>query len=635
MELDFRKVGLKCGLELHQQLDTGKLFCRTPSILREDAPHYTIKRKLRPVVSELGEFDKAALEAFQKGLSYVYEGYHDTVSLVELDEEPPQKIDPQAFKTVLQIAMMLNSNVIDEIYTMRKMVIDGSNTSGFQRTALVATGGEVKLQNKRLGIQTIVIEEDSARPSKKTDTEIYYRLDRLGIPLIELATAPGIETPEEAKEAALAIGKIFRLTGKVKRGLGTIRQDLNISIRDGARVEIKGVQELEIIDEYVRREVQRQHNLVEIKNELRKKGVKAENLKYVAKEVTKHLLKSESKIIKGALSKNEIILGIKLHKFSGLLGKELQPSRRLGTEFADHVKTKTGLRGLFHSDELPNYGITTQEKEAVAKELGCAMNDAFVILAGPHEKAMMAINAVSERAIQCLEGVPEETRGAIEGGNTEYLRPLPGAARMYPETDLESIVVSEQMLKEVQKTLPKSEEEREKLYQKLGLNEKYVQEMKLSNYAPFFEGLVQKGFEPKRAAIFLLENLVEAKRDGAKPDNLSEQDLEEILTGIKEGKVTKEIQKEIIIQKSQNPSLGIDSLLAKSGITSADKGEAQKIIRQIVAKNMAIIKSHGVRAVGPLMGDAMKALKGKAAGKDISSMLSTEIKKAMGRPKDV
>jgi len=624
---DYEKLGLKCGLEVHQQLDTGKLFIRTPSRLRDEKPDYTIERKLRPVVSELGEMDKAALEAYEKDLSYVYEGYNDTISLIELDEEPPQKTDADAMKTILEVALMAESNVIDEIFPMRKMVIDGSNTSGFQRTMLVATSGKIKLKNKELGIQTMALEEDSARPMEKTDDKIVYRLDRLGIPLIELATEPGIKTPEEAKEAALAIGTLFRRTCNAKRGLGTIRQDLNVSIREGARIELKGVQELEIIDEYVRREVQRQATLIEIKKELEKRGVSEKTLKGNSKEVSKVFAGTQAKIIKSALETKNIVMGLKLENFKGLIGKELQPNRRLGTEFASYVKVKTGLRGIFHSDEMPNYGISENEIKEIYKELGCGNQDAFVLVAAPKEKAEKAIKVVYERALQCLRGVPEETRGAIDEGNSEYLRPLPGAARMYPETDLDSITIDKKTLLEIQKDLPLQVAEREKLYAKFGLNEKMINDMKLSNFARFFERKVKEKFDAKRLAVFLSEGLVEARRNGAMIENLGEKEIEEFVNGIQTGKITKEIQTELLIAKSKEPETPLETLLKGIGAESVESSEVHKIISEIVKKNEKQVKELGMRAIAPLMGDAMKELKGKVSGKEISEMLSKEIKK--------
>ncbi len=631
MEYDYKALGLKCGLECHQQLDTGKLFSRTPSALREDKPHFKVKRRLRPVVSELGEHDRAALEAFEKGLHYIYEGYRDTVSLVELDEEPPQDVDREALGAVLEVALMCGCNILDEMFVMRKNVIDGSNTSGFQRTMLVATGGMVNAKQKGIGIQTLVLEEDSARPMERTNENITYRLDRLGIALIELATEPTIASPEEAKEVARAIGNVFRLTGKARRGLGSIRQDLNVSIRGGARVEIKGVQELELIDEYVRREVGRQLRLLELKQELAGRGVTKTALYSEPKNIT-HVFKStESKILKNSLAKGESIFGIRLEKFSGLAGFEIQPGRRVGTEFADQVKKRAGLRGIFHSDEMPNYGINEKEIIEMETELGCSKDDAFVIVAGQKEKALSALRAVCERAVQCLDGVPEETRGALEDGNTEYLRPLPGAARMYPETDLETIVADTNLLQKIRQSLPRSLEEREKLYAKWGLNEKHIDEMKLSNYAKLFEKAVMGGADAKKTAVFLLEGLVEARREleapaaakqeGATARNLDAKALEEFISAINSGKVAKEIQKELIIEKCKNPGLGIDQLLARKGTQSAGKSAVSQVVAQVIERNSALIKAEGERAFSALMGDAMKELRGRASGKEISDAL--------------
>ncbi|MEK6957709.1 MAG: Glu-tRNA(Gln) amidotransferase subunit GatE [archaeon] len=632
MDFDYKALGLKCGLECHQQLDTGKLFSRTPSMLREDSPHYRVERKLRPVVSEFGEYDKAALEAFKKGLTYVYEGYNDTTSLVELDEEPPQECDKEALHTILEVALLAESKILDELFTMRKAVIDGSNTSGFQRTMLVSTGGKIKMKNKELGIQTIVLEEDAARPVEKTNEKIVYRLDRLGIPLIELATEPSITTPEEAKEAARAIGKLFRITCRAKRGLGTIRQDLNVSIREGARVEIKGVQELEIIDEYVRREIQRQYSLIAAKKELEKKGAKKELLKFEPKNIGKIFEKTGAKILKSTLEKKDSIMALKLPEFAGILGKELQPNRRVGTELSDNVKTKTGLKGLFHSDELPNYGITQSEVDAVRKELGCGSGDAFIIIAGPQEKALHGIEAALERAKQCLEGVPEETRGAIEGGNTEYLRPLPGAARMYPETDLDPIIVDKKTLKEIKKDLPLGTEQRKQLYAKWGLNEKHCEEMKLSNYARFFERLVQKEkFDAKKTAVFLLETLVEARREGINADSFTEPRLEEFLKAMESGKIMKEVALEMLTKATENPFIGVEELVKREGHGSAGTKELEQAIRKIVQSNSAMVKEKGMNSFAALMGDTMKELRGKASGSEISTILKKEIQSIIGQ----
>ncbi|MCS7134508.1 MAG: Glu-tRNA(Gln) amidotransferase subunit GatE, partial [Candidatus Pacearchaeota archaeon] len=254
-------------------LDTHKLFCKCPSLIRQEEPDIIVKRKLHAVAGETGKIDVAASYEESKKKTYVYEAYRDTTCLVELDEEPPHEINDEALRIALQISLLLNAKPFEITQIMRKTVIDGSNPSGFQRTLLLAYDGFVKLNNKKIPIQTICLEEDSARIIKQTETETFFRVDRLGIPLVEITTAPIIETPEEAKEVALKIGEILR-SCKVKRGLGTIRQDINMSIMGKSRIEIKGVQEPNLIVQTIKKEIERQLNLLaqgkEIQAEVRK-----------------------------------------------------------------------------------------------------------------------------------------------------------------------------------------------------------------------------------------------------------------------------------------------------------------------------------------------------------------------------
>jgi len=336
-EIDYIKVGALVGIEVHQQLDTRtKLFCNCPTEIREDDPDSTFIRRLRPTQSELGEVDPAALFEFQKERLHVYEHYDDSVCLVEQDEEPPHLLDEEAIDFALEIALLMNSEPVDEIQIMRKLVIDGSNTTGFQRSVVIAFGGAIEVDGLTVPIQTIGIEEDAARKIREEGNRTFWRLDRLGIPLIEVATAPAMKTPEQAQATALRIGQIFRVTGKVKRGLGTIRQDINVSIKDGAIIEIKGVQKLNIIRQVVKYEVQRQVELLAIRNELKTAGVKATHIKKNVHDVSTLFAKSESKVIKGALKRKEGVYALILPGFAGFVGRELQPNRRLGSEFADH-----------------------------------------------------------------------------------------------------------------------------------------------------------------------------------------------------------------------------------------------------------------------------------------------------------
>lgn len=266
MTLDYKKLGFKCGIEIHQQLDTGKLFCRCPSIVHDSNPDISVMRKLRASAGETGDIDAAAKYEHEKDRYIIYEGCSTSSCLVELDEEPPHEIEKEALNISLKIAKMLNCNAIEFVQFMRKTVIDGSNTSGFQRTALIATEGSIKTSKGDIGIQTVCLEEEAAKKIEENKGFIKFRLDRLGVPLVEIATEPIAKDPEHVKEIAQEIGKILRSTN-VKRGIGTIRQDINISIKGHPRVEIKGFQDLKSIPKVVENEVKRQiSNLQKKKN---------------------------------------------------------------------------------------------------------------------------------------------------------------------------------------------------------------------------------------------------------------------------------------------------------------------------------------------------------------------------------
>ena len=269
-ELDYNKIGLKCGLEIHQQLDTKKLFCNCPSVLRKDEPDFNVRRKLHAVAGESGEIDVAAKYQVSLDKEFVYEGY-DTTCLVELDEEPPREINEEALEVALQVSKLLNCDIVDEIEIMRKTVVDGSNVSGFQRTSLIAVDGHMSTSLGKIHIPTISIEEEAAQKLEGGKDFVKYKLDRLGIPLIEIATDASIKNNEHAKEVAAQIGMILRSVQGIKRGLGTIRQDVNVSINKGARTEIKGFQDLRSIPKVVDYEIHRQLKLIKQDKKLRER----------------------------------------------------------------------------------------------------------------------------------------------------------------------------------------------------------------------------------------------------------------------------------------------------------------------------------------------------------------------------
>ncbi|MEB2835777.1 MAG: Glu-tRNA(Gln) amidotransferase subunit GatE [Desulfurococcales archaeon] len=633
--IDYGAIGLTVGLEIHQQLATKtKLFCGCPAEL-SDEEHDEFRRRLRPTRSELGEVDIAALFEWRKGRVYEYEAPHHHSCLVEADEEPPHPINREAVVIAMAVAKALGSWIVDEVHVMRKIVIDGSNTSGFQRTAIVALGGSIRVEGRDYSIETIVVEEDAARKLGERGRTTRYRLDRLGIPLIEIATGPDMHTPEEAYKVALAIGRLLRLTGKVKRGLGTIRQDLNVSIRGGAKTEIKGVQRLDLIPRVVEYEALRQLRLLEIRDELRRRGVKAEDVRAVEPvDVTEIFRGTASKVVRRAIEAGGVVLALRLPGFHGLLGRELVPGRRLGTELADYARFWGGVGGLFHSDELPKYGITREEVEEVYNALGARRGwDAFVLVAGDPDSARRAIEAVRERAAQATIGVPEETRAANEDGTTRFLRPRPGSARMYPETDIPPLLVTEDMHDEAEKIKPEPVEVKlKRLVEEYGLPRDMAERVISDIRLDLIERLIRR-FHPRVpakliASIFTV-TLKGIKSKGADPEAVRDEHLEEIVEMLAEGRIAKEAVEPLLVELSKHPGETARQAAERLGLTSVSREEAERIVEEIVRSNVAIIKERRERAHGPIMGRAMAKLRGRIDGRIVSELVAKKIKEVL------
>lgn len=609
--MDYESIGLKVGIEIHQQLDTQhKLFCYCPTVQRDiDESNFEFFRYLRSKRSEIGEVDRAAEEEVARSKKFIYKAY-DTTCLVEADEEPPRELNREALSIAIQIAKMLRMKVVDEVHVMRKIVIDGSNTTGFQRTALLAFDGFIDVNGDIIGIDTLCIEEEACRKIEDRKNEVVYSLDRLGIPLVEIGTSANIKNPSQAKKVAAKLGMILRSTGKVKRGLGTIRQDVNISIRDGARVEIKGVQNLDILDKVVEYEVIRQKNLLEIKNELINRKAEVKKTVFDFSEVFRN---TESKVMRKA----KFVGGILLRKFGGLVGREIQPGRRLGTEFADIAKM-FGLGGIFHTDELPAYGISEQEVSEIRKIAEAKEDDAVVLAAGEKERVENALERIIQRAEYCLTGVPEETRRANEDGTTSYLRPLPGAARMYPETDVPAVRITEEMLSV---EIPELIEERVGRYiSDYGLSEDLARAIADSEYFRLFEEYAGK-LTPTIAARVIHLTPADLKKDGIDISKLQENHFRFALDLIAEGKIAKEGAEEVLKILCEKPDATEKEVMDVIGKT----GDIDSFIEKLVEDKRDFIVEKGKNAFKPLMGLVMKEFRGKVDGKIVAEKLKKAI----------
>ena len=478
--LNYEKLKFKSGLEIHQQLDTKKLFCSCPSVLRNDEPDLIATRKLHAVAGEKGEVDVAAQYQAALKKEFIYEFYKDNNCLIELDEEPPHVINQEALKIALQVAFLLNCKIIPLTQIMRKTVIDGSNTSGFQRTVLIARDGFIETSYGKVGIDTLCLEEDSARKISDDNGKIIYRLDRLGIPLIEIATAPDIKSPEQAKECALHIGEILR-SCKVKRGIGTIRQDVNVSIKNEKRVELKGVQDMKIFVKIIESEVLRQK-------------------------------------------------------------------------------------------KLSDAGKPTSS----------------------------------------------EVRNALPTGLTEFIRPMPGADRMYPETDLFLLKISREFINEIKKELPKLKSEIEGELNKTGLSQEMIKLLLNQNKVDEFKNLLKiyenPNFIAKMILLFPKEISAKTEKSLENIEKIFEEIYGDILIALNKKKISESDVKEILTKfaKGENFENAIK-------IEKTDSGEIEEKIMKLIREKPGLSEN-------AYMGLVMTEMKGKIDGKTAKDIIKKFVK---------
>ena len=651
------QLGFMCGIEVHQQLATGKLHSRQPSELFDvtietvpaDWPRYA--RKLRLASGEGGKVDVAARFEKRRNRSFVYIQSPNS-GLIELDESPPLSHDSDALDVALTVSAMLGAKPVGAVQTMRKTVVDGSNTSGFQRTSLISTDGTLKTDTGDVGIDVLCLEEDSARKLDTIPTDhgeqVIYNLDRLGVPLIEIATSPDIQSPEHAKETAMALGRTLRDTRRVRRGLGSIRQDLNVSVACGDRVEIKGCQDLGWIPQIVRLEMVRQVHMYRLANELRSSlglpplppnrdlddtGTELEIAEAVAKhiplefsDVTNAFASCESRMVTEGLAKGYTMLSLPLNGFAGKIGSKTLDVEgaqlpRLGRELAGAAKL-AGVRGVFHSDELPAYGIEKEHVEAVRKQLELATNDAFVLCLAPPWQARLALESVGRRARLAFHRIPQEVRnvvvkkGAPDDGTTTPMRPLPGGARMYPETDVPTIPIHDDFWQGIIQNLPMRQEERMARLTQTELSEDQCKQL-LSRELDdvFFDHHESK---TKAWGTLLLEH------ESVQPAVLST-----ILTVREAGGITREGIEQVVDNFAQAHRITIQEVEAyadENGLVPADIGDLESIVEGIVLERIDFVQERGMGAMGPLMGVVMGACPG-VDGKEVSAVLRAMIQR--------
>jgi glutamyl-tRNA(Gln) amidotransferase subunit E len=630
--LDPREIRLRVGIELHRQLKTPqKLFCACPSV-REDGG-VEFRRMLRPSESELGEVDPAAMFEASRGGWIKYRAGLSSSCLVEADEEPPHPVNMDALKTALIVCSMLNSEIVDEVHVMRKIVIDGSNTAGFQRTMVVGLGGEVKWPGGSSGsvpIQTITLEEDAARILPEGHGSRDYSLDRLGIPLIEISLSPVTASPQEIQNLALFLGRLLKSTGRVERGLGSVRQDLNVSVMGGEVVEVKGVQQLDMVVRVLEFEVRRQLWFHNLSVELRKLGLTKEGLDLNPVDLSELFHVGTGGVISKALKDGGVVFGLVAPRMRGIFSREPAPGIRLGRELAD-IARALGLGGLLHSDELPNEWLTQEDVSSIRKMLEAKEEDGFLLVAGEKKTVEMCMSAIKNRLRQTLEGVPAETRSATPDGQTRFSRPRPGSARMYPETDIEPVTVTDEMVSEARSLVPKPwEEQVGDVMKKFGLGREQAERIVDSDYYELFLEVSSEGvLQPSFVASTLTETLVGLRREGAENAVIDEVELRKLFEMIAGGRIAKEAAARVLEAVLRGEAKGVTEAVRLLKISPLTLDELREVIRETLKEHAELVRTRKMSAFSALMGDVMSRVRGRVDG----AVVSEELRRAIEEEK--
>ncbi|MEM3637104.1 MAG: Glu-tRNA(Gln) amidotransferase subunit GatE [Conexivisphaerales archaeon] len=636
------EINLKVGLEIHRQIrSSAKLFCScSPGKENEKekekeeegkVEEKSFRRRFRPSESELGEVDPAALFEARKGLWISYVANKESSCLVEADEEPPHDINSHALETAIMVCRILNSEVVDEIQVMRKMVIDGSNTTGFQRTMVVGLGGSFRAGGKEIGVQTVTLEEDAARILESKEGERRYSLDRLGIPLIEVSLEPVTASPRVVQEIALALGRLLKATGRMEKGLGSVRQDINISVMNGEIVEVKGVQQLDLVSKVVQFEAERQVWMNELAKIMKERGLKSGFMEEQVTDLSSIFSNTKSKIVASGMKKGDKVLAMRAKGMKGLLSLEPKPNMRLGKELADLARFYS-LGGLFHSDELPGYGIGEEEVLRVREALQCKDDDAFILIVGEEERARLCMQALCRRLEHALLGPPAETRAATDAGETRFIRPRPGSARMYPETDIPPIPITDELIARIDRLIPPSWDEQVKqLKQSYGLGDEQAEKLLDSDYLDLFKKVcISTSLQPSFVASLLTEGLVGLRREGLNVSaTISDGILLDLFSRISKGEIAKEAALDMLRSVAKGESKDIQDAIQKLGFQRLSIEELAALVRQIVRQEKKLVHERRERAFSALMGMVMEKVRGRVDGSVVSSELKNAIEEEL------
>jgi len=620
-EADYQTVGFKSGLEIHQQLLTDKkLFCRCPAGIYSDNYDAEILRHMRPTLSELGVYDGTALMEFKTKKEIIYRINRNTVCTYEMDDTPPFLINEDALDIALGIGMLYNCKLVDELHIARKQYLDGSIPTGFQRTAIYAVDGWIPYKDRKVKIVQMSIEEDSCREVSDFSHNRIYLTDRLGMPLIETVTGPDMRTPQEAAEVGWICAHLVRSTHKVRRGIGAARQDVNVSVEGGTRVEIKGVPKIGMIPLLTHNEAMRQWNLLRLREELKKRGITPDTFQAKDFDITSLIKKPHYVPLKSAVESKQKISCVVLKGFKELLRWQTQPDTYFSKEISDRVRViscLTTIPNIIHSDSKTDT-LTSSDWQKVKKFANASDDDTLVIVWANEDDIKTAANEIIIRAKEATIGIPSETRQALSDGTNGFERILPGADRMYPDTDLPPKQIAADRIEKIKSWLPEQFWERQKWYKELTIPPDTIDELSISKYAGLFKQAVSEWkVNPTTAAVILIQYPKRLKKGKSNFGSIDEEMMLSILKAFADGKITYDF---ILSTMRTSAELGmfVEEIIPEP-ISDNDLEKEIILAEQQMAK-MKFIKDKNAGSI--IMGILMNKLRGRISANEVAHKLN-------------
>ena len=646
--LDYKKVGLRVGLEVHQQLDTRrKLFCHCPAGVYTSSHDGAVLRHMRPTLSELGEYDGTALMEFKTKKNVVYLLHKSNVCTYEMDDTPPFPVNQEALDIAIEQCLMLGCDIVDEVHIARKQYLDGSIPTGFQRTAIVGVEGSIPFRGRRISITQVSVEEDSCREVSDRGHLIVWRTDRLGMPLIETVTGPDLRTPDEVEEAILLVGRVCRSTGHVRVGMGASRQDVNVSVAGGRRVEIKGVPKAGQAPALVHGEAVRQVNLLKLRDELHSRGRRdADDIVVHHENVTELLADSQLDQFRAATWQDSLearaaepgadlehgrgdfcVRAVALRGLAGTVDWPTQPRLTFAHELAGRIRVIACLDQdptFIHDSQWPDYSGSEQELDGLRKYLRCGDDDALIVVWGSADDTVTAAEEIRLRYVDALDGVPNETRQPKEDGSTDFERILPGPDRMYPDTDSPPQAITPDRVQRLQDTLPPPPWEREERYGAVGVPLPVVHFLIRRGGARLVDLVVENcGSDLAWTCYFFGERLKGLRRSGVTVDRITDETWLALFDEFARQPALREAWKEIVSRLAKSDDL--ETVLDELGLKGHVDGLAENIRSTIENEPFQAPAHEDGQRQRFLMGCLMTGLRGRVPAAAVAATLSTEL----------